>query len=273
MSERVIFKDLPATFPAEDKYERSSFIGSVVFHGVLILAVVLVPLLLPQSISQRELLIALVAPIGPPPAPVPPPVALPAVAPLPKVVKSSVVPRVIEPGVLVMPTIIPKEVAKVIDEPVVATGGVVGGLPGGVPGAVIGGVLGNVLSTSSIVDVPAPAPPPPPPPPSPPKVVAPPAPVRVGGMVKEPRLLKLVPPMYPKLAAQARVTGTVVLEATVTAQGTVEEIHIVSGHPLLVQAAIDCVKQWQYEPTLLNGIPMPVILTAKVHFDRGGPLS
>ena len=92
MSERVIFKDLPATFPAEDKYERSSFIGSVVFHGVLILAVVLVPLLLPQSISQRELLITLVAPIGPPPpAPLPPPVALPAVAPLPKAVKSPVV--------------------------------------------------------------------------------------------------------------------------------------------------------------------------------------
>jgi protein TonB len=69
------------------------------------------------------------------------------------------------------------------------------------------------------------------------------------------------------------VNGTVVLEATVTAQGTVEEIRIVSGHPLLVQAAIDCVKQWQYEPTLLNGVPTPIILTARVHFDRAGPFS
>jgi protein TonB len=64
------------------------------------------------------------------------------------------------------------------------------------------------------------------------------------------------------------VSGTVILEATLTAQGTVEEIRLVSGHPLLVQAAIDCVKQWQYEPTYLNGVPVPIILTAKVHFLR-----
>ena len=62
------------------------------------------------------------------------------------------------------------------------------------------------------------------------------------------------------------MTGTVILEATLTAQGTVEEIRVVSGHPLLVEAAIDCVKQWQYEPTYLNGVPVPIILTAKVHF-------
>ena len=60
--------------------------------------------------------------------------------------------------------------------------------------------------------------------------------------------------------------GTVVLEATLTAQGTVDEIRVISGHPLLVQAAIDCVRQWIYEPTYLNGDPVPVILTAKVHF-------
>ena len=61
-------------------------------------------------------------------------------------------------------------------------------------------------------------------------------------------------------------SGTVILEATLTAQGTVEEIKLVSGHPLLVEAAIECVKQWVYEPTYLNGIPVSVILTAKVHF-------
>jgi protein TonB len=58
------------------------------------------------------------------------------------------------------------------------------------------------------------------------------------------------------------------LEATLTSGGTVDEIRVISGHPLLVEAAIDAVKQWQYEPTLLNGVPMAVILTAKVHFDR-----
>ena len=62
------------------------------------------------------------------------------------------------------------------------------------------------------------------------------------------------------------MSGTVVLEATLTAQGTVEEIRVISGHPLLVEAAIECVKKWQYEPTYLNGDAVPVILTAKVHF-------
>jgi protein TonB len=76
----------------------------------------------------------------------------------------------------------------------------------------------------------------------------------------------MAPPVYPALASRARVSGTVILEATLTAQGTVEEIRVLSGHPLLVQAAIDCVKQWQYEPTYLNGAPVPIILTAKVHF-------
>jgi protein TonB len=91
-------------------------------------------------------------------------------------------------------------------------------------------------------------------------------------MVREPQVAKLVPPVYPKLARQARVAGTVVLEAIVTAEGKVAEIKVVSGHPLLVQAAIDCVKQWEYEPTLLNGVPTPIILTAKVHF-QAAPIS
>ncbi len=97
-------------------------------------------------------------------------------------------------------------------------------------------------------------------------------PVRVGGNVKEPRPVKMVPPVYPPLASRARVSGTVLLEATLTAQGTVEEIKVLSGHPLLVEAAIQCVKQWQYEPTYLNGVPVPVILTARVHFVQG-PIS
>jgi protein TonB len=81
-----------------------------------------------------------------------------------------------------------------------------------------------------------------------------------------------VSPVYPKLARQARVQGTVVLEAIVTADGKVAEIKVISGHPLLVEAAINCVKLWEYEPTLLNGVPTPVILTAKVHFQTA-PLS
>jgi protein TonB len=262
MTDAIIFKDLPATFPEKDQYKKPSVVGSVIFHGLLILIVIVIPLLLPQSIPQRELLISLVSPIGPPPPPPPPPVELPAAVPPPKAVEIPV--RPVAPDVLIAPTAIPREIAKLIEEPVAAPVGVIGGVPGGMPGGMVGGVLGGLLSSNPAA-VPAIAPPPPPPPP-PPKAAAPAEPVRVGGMVKEPRPVKMVPPVYPPLASKARVSGLVVLEATLTAQGTVEEIKVISGHPLLVEAAINCVRQWQYEPTYLNGVPVPVILTAKVHF-------
>src|SRR5215468_6275971 len=101
----IIFKDLPATFPEKDKYAKPSVIGSVIFHGFLIAAVLLIPLLLPQSISERELLITLVSPIGPPPPPPPPAVALPA-ATVPQTPKPQI--RSVTPDALVMPTVVPK---------------------------------------------------------------------------------------------------------------------------------------------------------------------
>ena len=262
----IIFKDLPATFPEKDKYRKPSVIGSVVFHGLLILIVLLIPLLLPQSISERQLLITLVSPIGPPPPPPPPAVELPVTA-VTQVAKPEVRPAA--PQVLIMPAAIPKDVVKIVEEPVAPPAGVVGGVPGGVPGGVLGGVLGGILTSNANADaLRALAPPAPPPPPPPPTVTAPAEPIRVGGNVREPRPIKMVPPIYPSLASKARVGGTVVLEATLTAQGTVEEIRVISGHPLLIEAAIACVKQWQYEPTLLNGTPVAVILTARVRFDR-----
>jgi protein TonB len=262
----IIFRDLPATFPEKDKYKKPSVVGSLIFHSFLIAAVLLVPLLLPQSISQRELLITLVSPIGPPPPPPPPPVALPA-ATVPQVAKQPI--RSVTPEALVMPTAVPKEIARIVEAPLPVPVGVIGGVPGGVPGGTIAGVIGGILSANAAaVPLPMPEPPPPPPPPPPTKIMTPASPVRVGGDVKEPRAVRVVPPTYPLLATKARVSGIVVLEATLTAQGTVEEIRVVSGHPLLVDAAIAAVKQWQYEPTLLNGVPVSVILTAKVRFEK-----
>ena len=261
MSEPVIFKDLPATFPDRDKFKKPSFVGSIAFHGLLVFAVVIIPLLMPQTIPERELLVTLVSPIGPPPPPPPPPVEIPVVA-APKAVEPQV--RSVAPDTLISPVFIPKEVLKVVDEPVAPTVGVVGGVPGGVPGGIAGGVLGSILSANAAP--PVMAPPPPPPPPPAPKAAGPVEPIRVGGVVKEPKVVKMTPPVYPPLASRARVGGTVILEATLTAQGNVEEIRVLTGHPLLIEAAINCVKQWQYEPTYLNGVPVPVILTAKVHF-------
>jgi protein TonB len=167
-----------------------------------------------------------------------------------------------------MPVAIPSEVARIVEEPIASDSGVIGGVPG-LPGHTSGSILGGILSANTIASPPPVVVPPPPPPPPPQAALAAPAePVRVGGVVKEPRVVKLVPPIYPKMASLARVGGTVVLEAVVTVDGTVAEIRIVSGHPLLVDAAIAAVKQWQYEPTLLNGVPTAVILIAKVHFER-----
>lgn len=270
MPEPLIFKDLPATFPETDKYKKPSVIGSVLFHGFLIFAVIIVPLLMPQTMPERELLVTIVSPIGPPPPPPPPPLEVP-VAAMPKAVQRQA--RSVLPDALIAPLVVPKEIVKIVDEPVAPTVGMVGGVTGGMPGGLAGGVLGGVLSTNITAPpaLAAPSPPPPPPPPAQP-AVTPSAPLRAGGIVKEPKLVKLVPPVYPVLASRARIAGTVILEATLTVEGSVEEIRIVSGHPLLIQAAIDCVKQWRYEPTYLNGVPVAIILTAKVHFLKA-PLS
>ena len=93
-----------------------------------------------------------------------------------------------------------------------------------------------------------------------------PAAARVGGAVQPPRKTKDVAPVYPPIAQQARVQGVVILEARVDENGNVSHTHVLRSIPLLDQAAIDAVKQWQYEPTLLNGSPIPVIMTLTVNF-------
>jgi protein TonB len=129
-----------------------------------------------------------------------------------------------------------------------------------------------------------PVPPPPPPPPddipdaaaprskpraaTPRSVKAPEGRVyRVGGAIKEPTKLKNVTPDYPELAKQARVSGVVILEATIGPRGDVTSVKVLRGaDPMLDEAAADAVKQWVYSPTLLNGVPVPVIMTVTVNF-------
>jgi protein TonB len=106
---------------------------------------------------------------------------------------------------------------------------------------------------------------------APPKPVAEPAkmpakPTRVGGDVQEAKLLKKVVPAYPPLARQARVSGTVQLIGVIAKDGTIQQLQVVSGHPLLVKAALDAVRQWIYRPTLLNGQAVEVIAPIDVIF-------
>ena len=92
------------------------------------------------------------------------------------------------------------------------------------------------------------------------------APVRIGGSIREPRKLKDVRPVYPPEAIQARVQGVVILECTISPTGKVVEAKPLRSIPLLTEAAIEAVRQWEYTPTELNGVPVPVIMTVTVNF-------
>src|SRR5688572_12465865 len=92
--------------------------------------------------------------------------------------------------------------------------------------------------------------------------------IRVGGQVRPPIRIKEVAPIYPAIAQSARVTGDVVIEATIDEEGKVADARIVKSVPMLDQAALDAVRQWEYQPSLLNGAPTPVVMTVTVKFTR-----
>jgi len=91
-------------------------------------------------------------------------------------------------------------------------------------------------------------------------------PVRVGGNIAEPRKLRDVRPEYPEIAQAAKVQGIVILEVVIDEAGDVTDAKVLRSIPLLDQAALDAVKQWRYTPTMLNGTPVPVIMTVTVNF-------
>ena len=93
-----------------------------------------------------------------------------------------------------------------------------------------------------------------------------PAPLRVGGNVQAVNLVNKVTPVYPPLAKQAQIQGTVRFNATIGTDGTVKNLDVVAGHPLLVEAAQEAVRQWVYKPTLLNGQPVEVQTQIDVNF-------
>ena len=92
------------------------------------------------------------------------------------------------------------------------------------------------------------------------------APVRVGGLVKEPKKLKDVKPVYPDEAKQDRIQGIVIMECTISTEGKVTDIKVMRGVPELIDAAIEAVKQWEYTPTVRDGVTVPVIMTVVVNF-------
>ena len=128
------------------------------------------------------------------------------------------------------------------------------GVPGGVEGGIVGGIVGTV---PAIVEGPPPPPPPPP---------VPQGPVRIGGQLSAPALLKRVEPVYPAIAQLASIDGVVILDAIVDEHGRVQSLKVLRGHPLLAKAAIEAVQQWEYEPLKLNGAPTPFELSVSLWF-------
>jgi protein TonB len=232
-----------------------TFMLSFGFQMLLVGIAILIPLIYYDALPRTQLTSFLVAPPPPPPPP-PPPAAV-----VPKIVKQ--IPRQFDSGRLMAPKVIPKQVAEIREEelPQVSSGpGVVGGVPGGVPGGTAGGVIGGLIGSVGSA-----APPPPPPPV---KVEAPKAPtrIRVGGNVQAANLIRKITPVYPALAKQARIQGQVRFTAIISKDGSIQNLQLVSGHPLLVPAAQDAVRQWLYRPTLLNGEPVEVVTQIDVNF-------
>jgi protein TonB len=218
-----------------------SFFGQFLLLGILIL----IPLIYTEALPKTQLMTFLVAPPPPPPPP-PPPAA---------VVKVVKIQSDLVNGQLRQPTKIPQKVQIIKEEeaPPAMAGGVMGGVPGGVPGGSMGGVIGGMINSTAAI----------------PKVATPQR-VRVSQGVSAGNLIKRVQPNYPPLARQARIQGQVVLQAEISKEGTIQNLQLISGHPMLAPSAIEAVKQWRYKPYLLNGEPVAVETQVVVNFTLSG---
>jgi periplasmic protein TonB len=201
---------------------------------------VLLPLIFTEALPKGQLTTWLVAPPPPPP---PPPPAAPQIQHVQKVIE-------IVDGALRTPSKIPKKIQMIKEEEAPAqNAGVMGGVVGGVPGGSAGGVIGGIIGSAA-----------------PPPKVATPQKLRVSSGVAEGLKIHDVTPTYPQMARIAHIQGDVLLQATISKSGVIENLHGVQGHPILIQAAMDAVKQWKYKPYILNGEPVEVETTIKVQF-------
>jgi protein TonB len=162
-------------------------------------------------------------------------------------------------GGFVEPSAIPGGIPEGPDEPVNIT--YLGTAMQGVNSQIFTGpVTGTGLPAAVLIPPPVSMLPPPPPPPVR-------TPTHIGGVVLESKVIHRIQPEYPQLAVRARVSGVVILEVIVSDEGEVSDVKVLSGHPLLREAAVAAVRQWKYSPTLLNGEPVPVLGSVTVIFN------
>ena len=230
--------------PASGRRRWEAVPCSLAAHAAVVVALLSIPLLskseLPQAMqSQSDIFFVQPAALPPPP---PPPARG---GEHPAVTSPPVTPE--QDGRLVAPPEIPDQLPPE-EDPTALFGfgrgdpnGVEGGSPDGISGGIVGGLP---VSMETHQDEPVP----------------------VGGIVSAPTKLHDVAPEYPELAQRIGLQGDVVLECVISREGRVTNITVVSGNPVLAKAARAAAKQWIYTPTLLNGIPVPVLLRATTHF-------
>jgi protein TonB len=245
----ALFADVLLEPDNEERGRRKwSALSSIALQCLLIGVALAVPLMFTEALPKQQLLTFLVAPPPPPP---PPAAAIPAA----QIVHHD---SDLMDGRLRTPSRIPQKVEMIREEeappPLMSGEGVVGGVPGGIPGGQMGGVIGGIIgATSHLALLPRFAP-----------VV--PKRIRVSQGVIAGMLIQRVEPKYPSLARQARIQGEVVLSAIISKEGAINNLQVVSGHPLLVPPALAAVRQWRYRPFLVSGEPVEVEATITVTF-------
>lgn len=225
---------------------------SLGFHGLLVAAVLVMPLL---NVAEAEfpkvksISVFLSSGIAPPPPPPPPPAAPQRRRAQEQETRQreEVEPTQVNTGRLVQPIDIPEDIPEVPGSGLegFVEGGVLGGVDGGVEGGVVGGVLGGALLGDGDSGLSEPVP-----------ITS----------VQMPKLIKKVAPDYPLPALKARIQGYVVVEAITDISGRVVKARVINGHPLLRTAAEQAVRKWIYEPYIVNGNPRPVVFTVTVTF-------
>jgi protein TonB len=243
---RVMFSDSLLEFGQARKRKAFATTTSFIFNCLAVGVMLIMPLVFTEELPKAQLLTFLVAPAPPPPPP-------PPAAAQPVRVVHQIQTDMLNTGQLRTPSKIPTKVEMIKEEeappPMMATGGVVGGVPGGIPGGQPGGVIGSILNATSALSN------------APKFIPATPQRVRISQGVTKGLLIHRVEPVYPPLARAARVQGDVVLTAIISTNGDIENLQLVSGHPMLVPAALTAVRQWRYKPYLLNGTPVEVETT------------
>lgn len=219
------------------------WVASLAIHVAVVAALVIAPLAFTQVIDFQNLRVTYLALPRPPAA---------APAPRPPAAAQAHTVRAIQPSAITMPTAIPKKIAQIKDEAAPDINlGVTGGIEGGESGGVLGGILGGIQN----------GPTPPPSVSAPKKTI-----YRVGGVVKPPRELLRVAPVYSPIARTAHVEGTVQIDAIIDENGNIVHARAVSGPGLLIASALEAVMKWKYEPTYLDGTPVSIEMQVQVNF-------